>query len=959
MAAFVIYVRTQRRRRMARGSAKDTVKSAETTPTSSLSPPRNAGSPQSSTPRDNTIPRDPPSLSTRQPSTPSRSVYGEVADIEINSQHRLADLLDQPRRLALVLLRLCAERHLLALDIYDELVRVGYPFVMPSTTPSATPTPTLSSSTSESTDVTAVTPQPQPQPHPPNTAKNCEGWGWEEVFTSIVQLCIHTSQFAKAAGVLERFRADPSLRPTLHFYASIMNAYAAKQRYEQAVGLYEFVLADGLQPDTVMLSCLINLAADLSWNEKAIFFFERLKEIGTPSVKAYMTLVRIYGRIGDYQAAMDTLNAMVASGVEPDTLLINQVLLGCVNGGRVDIAEDIIQGTLIHSRRELLDIVSVNTLLKGYTHANLFDKAMEAFNCLLGGELQLAPNDISFNTLIDAAIRTQRQDSAWELLSMMEAAGVQPDFCTVSTLIKGIVNLPPVPLPSAHAPFGFQGSMRQHPDTEAALLHRQRHIDRVLLLLAKLSAREPPVSFVADGKRTAGKFREAVFDSMLDACVAMRDLDTLQRTFKLMKANGVTPSAVTYGTLINAFGQCGQLPACFELWDEMQRDGLQPTSVTYGCLIDACINQNDLHTAHRLFQEIQQHPPPLHQHQQQQQQQQTASGGEQECGRQGNTMLYTTLIKGFAKSRQTDRAMEVYESMKREGVPRNSVTTNDGRLNDVLQDMVACKIEPDLITYSILIKGNCENGKLDRAVELLYSMKAKGFVPDEIVYNSLLKGCSHAGDVALAEKLLEDLARDEIRPSNVTFSILVKMYGRLRLVEEAFQTVQEMREVYQLQPGVFVYTTLIQACVRSTHFKRAFEVFQEMQMTGVEPDAVTLGALLLGCVHAGRLEVATQIVQMAYGLRSHVELQSAGYDLPPLRLIPPPHKPVIPWLPLQPEVINNIIASCQRNCRHDLADELVKVWQEHGTHTGDDWRCGARGGRGGGGIKRYGVHNRV
>lgn len=51
-------------------------------------------------------------------------------------------------------------------------------------------------------------------------------------------------------------------------------------------------------------------------------------------------------------------------------------------------------------------------------------------------------------------------------------------------------------------------------------------------------------------------------------------------------------------------------------------------------------------------------------------------------------VLYTTLIKGFARAGQVDQAVQIYEEMRKER-----------------------SMQPDVITFSILIKANCDVGR--------------------------------------------------------------------------------------------------------------------------------------------------------------------------------------------------------------------------------------------------------
>ena len=53
-------------------------------------------------------------------------------------------------------------------------------------------------------------------------------------------------------------------------------------------------------------------------------------------------------------------------------------------------------------------------------------------------------------------------------------------------------------------------------------------------------------------------------------------------------------------------------------------------------------------------------------------------------------------------------------------------------------------IQPDLITYSTLIKGHCRNKKIEKALILHEKMLQQGIKADEVLYNSLLDGCMKA-----------------------------------------------------------------------------------------------------------------------------------------------------------------------------------------------------------------------
>merc|ERR1719378_1223572 len=99
----------------------------------------------------------------------------------------------------------------------------------------------------------------------------------------------------------------------------------------------------------------------------------------------------------------------------------------------------------------------------------------------------------------------------------------------------------------------------------------------------------------------------------------------------------------------------------------------------------------------------------------------------------------------------------------------------------LLEDMKKTHVEPDVITYSTLVKGYCLSGDVDRAFQVLREMKQDGkYAADEILYNSLLDGCAKQNRVEKAIQLLDEMRATGVNPSNYTLSILVKLLGRAR-----------------------------------------------------------------------------------------------------------------------------------------------------------------------------------
>merc|ERR1719380_74050 len=192
-----------------------------------------------------------------------------------------------------------------------------------------------------------------------------------------------------------------------------------------------------------------------------------------------------------------------------------------------------------------------------------------------------------------------------------------------------------------------------------------------------------------------------------------------------------------------------------------------------------------------------------------------------------NTVIYSTVLKGFAMAKQVNKVFEVYAEMQSRDVQCNTITYNTmldacarcssmDRVSQILEDMKACNVEPDIITYSTIVKGYCQSGDVDRAFKVLEDMKRDGkFAPDEILYNSLLDGCAKQHRVEEALRLLTDMKASGTAPSNYTLSILVKLMGRARRLGQAFALIDDLCATHGFRPNIQVYTCLIQACIHN------------------------------------------------------------------------------------------------------------------------------------------------
>lgn len=413
----------------------------------------------------------------------------------------------------------------------------------------------------------------------------------------------------------------------------------------------------------------------------------------------------------------------------------------------------------------------------------------------------------SYHGLLHAYVVATDGAAAWRVVSDMRRAGFAPNAVTCSILLKTITSR-----------------------SQAANL--------------------PRIIRLVDSMET--DIDDVLLCSLMEACLRTGHLDLLPQ-ITARRPNGLP--APLYGSVIKSYGQAGKVDRVWDLWYEMKSKEVQPTEITLGCMVEALVINKEADGAWKLVHEVWDDESQRH---------------------LVNTVCYSTLLKGF--SAQPEKIMAMYDEMQSRKIECNTITYNTilnqfaqcramNRVPQILEDMKSSTppVEPDIVTYSTLIKGFCSSGNLNRALGLFAEVQADGkFVPDEMMYNSLLDGCAKEQRLVDALRLVDDMKKTGVVPSNYTLSMLVKLLGRCKRLNQVFSIVDELTREFGFRPNIQVYTCMIQACFHNRQPAKALAVFEQLLSDGLRPDEKTNVVLVRGHLQMGLVDKAAELVRRAY-----------------------------------------------------------------------------------------------
>jgi len=313
------------------------------------------------------------------------------------------------------------------------------------------------------------------------------------------------------------------------------------------------------------------------------------------------------------------------------------------------------------------------------------------------------------------------------------------------------------------------------------------------------------------------------YNTTLATCVSAGKVDQACELLHALEGSSDLADVITYNTIMKGYAKMSRIDDCFKLLDRMHAKNISPSQVTYGILLDCCINEGKVDQAKQVVDSM------------------TAAG----CPM--NTILYTTLIKGFVRAGDLEQAMNMYQKMR----PDPSIS-------------------PDLFTFSILIKANCDSDRLEEALKLLGEMIDLKLRPDEVVFNNLIAGCARLGNAKLGKQLYDDMVKSGVRPSNATFSILIRLHHQSKLLEEAIVLLREEPAKHNVEPEPRLFLQLIQSCIRDRQGKRAIEAYG-MLSERAKPTAAAHSSIVGTCMRLNMYDTAAEIVSIAAANRARVD----------------------------------------------------------------------------------------
>jgi len=257
---------------------------------------------------------------------------------------------------------------------------------------------------------------------------------------------------------------------------------------------------------------------------------------------------------------------------------------------------------------------------------------------------------------------------------------------------------------------------------------------------------------VDEAKKMIGKIKPnaTTFNSMMVSFYREGETEMVERIWREMEEEvGCSPNVYSYNVLMEAYCARGLMSEAEKVWEEMKVRGVVYDIVAYNTMIGGLCSNFEVVKAKELFRDM------------------GLKGIECTC------LTYEHLVNGYCKAGDVDSGLVVYREMKRKGFEADGLTIEalveglcddrDGQrvveAADIVKDAVReAMFYPSRNCYELLVKRLCEDGKMDRALNIQAEMVGKGFKPSQETYRAFIDGYGIVGDEETSALLAIEMA---------------------------------------------------------------------------------------------------------------------------------------------------------------------------------------------------------
>ncbi|MCO5609652.1 hypothetical protein L7F22_063882 [Adiantum nelumboides] len=645
------------------------------------------------------------------------------------------------------------------------------------------------------------------------------------------------AQHSHGIDALELFSRclNQGIRPDKIMYTSAVKACASVLDPIYGRLLNELFIKTGIIQNEAIGNALVDMYSNWKSLQDAQKVFEEMRG---RSVVTWNTMIATYADHGHVASSIELFNRMQREGICLDNVSVANTLKGC------SVACTLEEGRFVHDHVIKVSLEAENmvgnTLIDMYAKCSSIEEACAVFDGLSNKDV------VSWNAIILGCVQCGHARFALTLFAGMHDTGLQPDAFTLCSITKACNDVGGIEECFLVHVIAFECRYALYASVGHALL--DMYCKTGLLVEArKLFDLLPSKNVVTWNLMIGGYAQQGLallalrlFESM-DQQGLMPDDVTFLSALKACGMLGVAlegrlihgqvivrrhdSDTVVANALVDMYIKCGSMLEAQSIFDSLN----YKDTVTWNTMIVGFSQLEDGHKVIDLFRKMQ-------------------------CASmQPDEVTFSSVIKACTVSKLIKDGQFFHIKVVKLGLESNPIVNgalldlyaSDGLVEEA-QKVLHCLSSSNLVSSNEMVAGYVKHGLACSAFKIYKDMQGDGLQPDIITYSSILKACNDRKDLEQGRLIHSQMTRSGAELDEVAGSTLIDMYAKCGSLAEA-------RQVFDDWPSRdrVMWSAMIGGYVQHNHFLLALELFSVFLQEGLQPDQVILSSVLKACCYVG------------------------------------------------------------------------------------------------------------
>ncbi|XP_022142331.1 pentatricopeptide repeat-containing protein At1g55890, mitochondrial-like [Momordica charantia] len=171
-------------------------------------------------------------------------------------------------------------------------------------------------------------------------------------------------------------------------------------------------------------------------------------------------------------------------------------------------------------------------------------------------------------------------------------------------------------------------------------------------------------------------------------------------------------------------------------------------------------------------------------------------------------------------------------------------------------------IEPNVISYNIVINAYCEMDALDKAFLFFNDMEKNGMEPDLVTFNTLLAAFYRKGQFLDGENMWNMLESKNMAPNLISYNARLRGMVQENKIQEGIGLLAEMEEK-GIKPDVSSFNAMIKGFCEDGNLEEAKKWYYKSKENEATPNRSTYRALLPLLCEQGDSDMALELCKEA------------------------------------------------------------------------------------------------